>query len=361
MRDRNYDLLSLQALRAVAALLVVMYHTELIFGAKAALRPFGGIFRDGNRGVDLFFVLSGFIITYIHAADWDKPKRAANYVYNRLSRIYPSVVIMTLLAVGVYAAGFVGIDRAVKLTPWNVIASALLLPQKDVALVNVTWTLKYEMFFYLIFAILILQRKAGVVVLAVWQAVLLFIAISRIPYENLWGGFYLRPICLEFGIGIVCALVFMRKRLWRHLPPALLWATFFAGCAVFVSGALLEAFPVDGAAGLALPEFLVFGVSSGFMILSLVMLESAGRLRVTPLLAKLGDASYAIYLVHFSVISLLVVAATRSHRIPMNDATCLVVAAIAVAVGIAFDQYIDRPLQKLLRRMKPGVLALVSS
>src|SRR4051794_40346773 len=96
---------SLEMLRAVAALLVVFFHTEFIFGSRTPTTPFGGMFAAGFRGVDLFFVLSGFIITYVHRTDVGRPWRLANYAFNRLARIYPAVWITTLLAGSLYMAG----------------------------------------------------------------------------------------------------------------------------------------------------------------------------------------------------------------------------------------------------------------
>ncbi len=60
---------SLEMLRALAALSVVFFHTQMIFTGRTGIVPFGGRFGAGSRGVDLFFVLSGFIIAYVHAGD----------------------------------------------------------------------------------------------------------------------------------------------------------------------------------------------------------------------------------------------------------------------------------------------------
>lgn len=343
---------SLQALRAVAALLVVLFHVGFVH--TVGPWPFRGIFADGSRGVDLFFVLSGFIITWIHAGDWGKPHRAASYLFNRVRRIYPSVWIMTLFAIAIYAVGFGGADRAGKLALWNVIATALLLPQKEISLVSVTWSLKYEIFFYLVFLLTILDRRTGFIVLGLWQAAILVVTVARVPYQDLWFGFYLRPICLEFGVGILCAWLLMRRRDLRLGAPAMQWALLLAGSVAFVVAMAYETYPLGHAP--RLPD-MVFGVSAGAILTSLVMLEAAGRLRVRGWLVRLGDASYAVYLVHFSVISALLTVAVKLHRVPLNDAACLLFGAIAVGAGIAFDHFVDRPIQVRLRQLKQGVVS----
>lgn len=340
---------SLEMLRAIAALLVVMYHTQVIFGHRIGHTPFFGAFTNGDKGVDLFFVLSGFIITYIHSSDIGRADRLGNYAFSRFSRIYPAVWIMTAFAIVVYSLGFGGAEKAGKLAPWNIIASAFLLPQHGDALVNVTWTLKYELCFYFVFSLLILSRRFGAAVLLLWQLAVLAIALSAVDPDTLWGGYYLRPICLEFSIGIGCAALVMR----RHVLPALsrppLQALLFAvGVVVFVGGGLLQTYGPDGAK--AVSRVLVYGLSAGFIILSLVLMEMDGRFRAAKTLVYFGGASYAIYLVHFSVVSLIATVLVKLHGAPLNDAVFGAVALVAVAAGVGFHEYIDQPIQQKLRR-----------
>jgi peptidoglycan/LPS O-acetylase OafA/YrhL len=101
-----------------------------------------------------------------------------------------------------------------------------------------------------------------------------------------------------------------------------------------------------------LPDYLYFGPCSALIILGLALLEAGGWLRVPRTLVYLGGASYAIYLVHFSVISLTVALLARLHLLPLNDATCLVVAGFGVIAGLGFDHLVDRPIQTALRRLK---------
>ena len=127
--------------------------------------PLGNFFSGGNRGIHLFFVLSGFIIATVHAGDIGRPDRVSNYLFNRVTRIYPAVWIMTVLALVLYDASFGGSEKVSKLQPWSVAASFLLLPQSGDALVNVTWTLKYEIAFYALFAVTIASRWLGLLVI----------------------------------------------------------------------------------------------------------------------------------------------------------------------------------------------------
>jgi exopolysaccharide production protein ExoZ len=330
---------SLEMLRAIAALLVVLFHAETIFSASGHT-PFDGLFRAGNRGIDLFFVLSGFIIAYVHQGDLGRPGRLGHYLYNRITRIYPAALIVTALALALYTLGFGGAEKAAKLDPGAVAASFLLLAQQGPPLVNVTWTLTYEVFFYAVFAIAILNRKAGLIALVVWQAAAAILAITGTDLG--FAGYYLRSISLEFSVGLAAAWWLI------SMPPArqawLAWAGVVLGVSGFVAGMALNNVVTWGA--------VVCTIASAVLIAAFARLEQAGRIRVPSILVRLGGASYAIYMVHYSVITLLGVIIMRKLHWPVTDALCLVCAAIGIACGLVFDRVLDRPIQRALRRRK---------
>jgi peptidoglycan/LPS O-acetylase OafA/YrhL len=330
-------------LRAAAALLVVLFHTQFIFGARTGQIPFANAFGAGFRGVDLFFVLSGFIIATVHGEDVGRPTRLPNYVFNRIARIYPAVWIMTALAIGLYATGFGGPDKAAKLEPAAVLASILVLPQRGEALVNVTWTLTYELFFYAVFALAIANRRMGLTVLLVWQVATAVVTLSG---ANLGlPGYYLSSICLEFSVGLACALFLRRPA--RPIHAAIWFGLLVVGVLGFAFGMKEDqAVPWAG---------IPCALASGVMILSLVRLEQAGWWYTPSLLVRIGGASYAIYLVHFSVITLG--AGLLGHLgVPGTDVMCLAVAATGVLAGLAFDHLVDQPIQRWLRRRKRTIL-----
>jgi peptidoglycan/LPS O-acetylase OafA/YrhL len=349
-------------LRGVAALLVVLFHTQGIFGARAGTTAFTGMFGSGFRGVDMFFVISGFIIAHVHRSDIGHPWRLGNYLFNRAARIYPAVWITTLLAGSLYALGFGGPEKIGKLAAWSVTASLLLLPQTGDALVGVTWTLKYELFFYLIFALLILDLRVGLVLLGAWQLNVLIATawfppdapgLSSLPPKALGvGGFYLRPVCLEFSLGLGSAWVIGRRHFVITMDTALLqWSLLAAGIAAFAGGMIMESH--TNAAGV----FCALGAAG--IIVALILMEQSGRIRIPDALVLVGGASYAIYLVHFSAITLLVAVLVHFNANLANAAIFLVAAAFGVAGGLAFDQLVDQPVQRLLRRrLKPAMFGV---
>ncbi len=334
-----HKLRSLELLRAIAALLVVLFHTETIFLASGHT-PFHGLFSAGNRGVDLFFVLSGFIIAYVHRGDLGRPGRLGNYLYNRLTRIYPAVWIMTAFALAVYASGFGGAGKGGKLDPESIAASFLLLAQHGAPLVNVTWTLTYEMFFYAVFAVIIVNLRAGLALLLLWQGAAAVLAITGVNLGL--SGYYLRSICLEFSLGLACAWWLIRNPVPRRLWTA--WALLALGALSFVAGMALNN-TINWAPALC-------ALGSAMLILALVRLEQSGRIRVPAILVRFGGASYAIYIVHYSVITMLGVIIMHKLHLPVTDGLCLACAAVGITCGLVFDYAIDRPIQRSLKALK---------
>ncbi len=349
---------TLDALRGVAALLVVMFHTQVIFGGRLGREVFGNMFSNGLHGVDLFFVLSGFVITYAHLPDLGQPHRLRRYMFARAARIYPAVWICSALALLVYAAGYrgQGVDPSSKFQPWNLAASFLLLPQRDVPLVNVTWTLQYEMFFYVLFALLIIDLRFLVLIM-LWQIAIPVAAVAGFAPSSVWAQLCLDPRCCEFGLGMASAWLFAVARRRREGRPA-------QGRMVPVLGlcgglAVLAAPSIPGAARTALaaaPPTLIYGFGSLLAVAGCAFLELRRPLLLPRLVDQIGRASYAIYLVHFSVVNLAAVLLIRHRLLPLNDAACFLVAVIAVACGLAFDRFVDQPCQRMLRRARGHLL-----
>ena len=285
--ERNSS--SLEALRGIAALLVVFYHLQNIFGARAGVVPLGGLFGSGDRGVDVFFVLSGFIIARTHGKDIGKAERLPLYLYKRACRVYPSVWILTACAAAVYFCDFGGAAKAWKLDSWNVVASTLLLPQSKPPLVNVTWTLTYEIFFYLLFSSLVVSRRMGILLLLAWQAGTAVAAAHVIRFTGPLTAYYLRPVCLEFGIGMLCAILAAQPRVARGMSrPAMVFVAV-AGIAAVILALLYEALWYPH--GLEPVRPFVFGLGAGAAILGLTLLEQRKMLRVPAVLVRLGAAS----------------------------------------------------------------------
>ena len=159
----------LQAGRAVAALMVVAFHANVFIlpdklydGATA-----GASFNMGYAGVEFFFVLSGFIMYYIHVNDFGVPERAGRFLRRRILRIYPIYWVILIGLLGIYAVTNSGPSHA--FDPFSLVTSFLLIPTPDFPIMRVAWTLIHEMLFYIVFVAMIFSRVGGAAIFGLWM------------------------------------------------------------------------------------------------------------------------------------------------------------------------------------------------
>lgn len=164
MESKKNKLLLMQALRGLAAVIVLLHHEALSL-ANPNIRITNKVLNVGWFGVDIFFVLSGFIIFYSNFSNIGVKHKTKEYFYRRLIRIYPVYWIVTLFAILLYKSA----KNNFKLELGYAIKSFLLIPQANKPIVTVGWTLTYELFFYLMFGLLIyLNLKKSIPIFVIW-------------------------------------------------------------------------------------------------------------------------------------------------------------------------------------------------
>lgn len=334
---------SLQCCRALAALLVVFFHAshgifrlDKYFGHK----PFGPVFDFGYAGVDFFFVLSGFIMVHVHASDFGRPHALPRYLWKRFTRIYPAywVVLLVILPVFFLVPSFgFGFERDFDVV-WR---SVLLFPHPQTHLVlGVAWTLVYEVFFYALFAIMILNGRLGAAVFAGWTACVLAHAwFIDFPWSFLFSGMHIRFLA---GMAVAFAL----KR-WTLPWPRLMACV---GGAIFVGAGLAD---VYWAPLTPLGKTVGFALGSALALAGLVQAERLALADWPEWLVGLGNASYAIYLVHFLALSMLAKTAKLLQLDTHMPSSLLFAAHVvgAVGAGCLFHITIERPLHDWTRRI----------
>ena len=323
MRDRA-KLLEIQILRAVAALAVVFVHIGI------DLRYWGKVdiaWTDaGNAGVDLFFVISGFIMVYIA---WDRfgvPGAPADFFIRRLIRIVPLYWIVTTgyLLLNSYPAS-------------RIITSYLFIPDPgaDAAKLPVIlqgWTLNFEMFFYATLAIaLFLPRLAA---LCCVSALMAGIVLLRVPY-------YGSTIILEFVLGLWIGFAYCKQ---VCLSPAARIAVITLGAVAIVATVFLP--PQD--------RLLTFGIPAALIVAGAVLGTPIPGTRVVRALVLLGDASYALYLTHPLMTRLC--ATSLRHLVgleqgPQQTLYILVALAASVTLALVIHLAVERPIMTGLQRL----------
>jgi exopolysaccharide production protein ExoZ len=328
--------------RGFAALLVLLYHTSQIT-EKYFGRPYdAGLFSFGYAGVDFFFVLSGFIIMYVHGNDFGHRARLTTYLGKRFVRVYPAYWVVTLPLLAIYALR-PDLGRGIETSPWSIFSSFLLLPGREKPILDVAWTLCHEIKFYLIFALGILvgwkvAKRIFFGIMTVSAAVFLAHPLGRGPdTTSPLFGFIFSPYNLEFAFGCFGAWMLFTA------PPRKPTFILAIGLIGFATAAFFQR---DTPPLAATYSILMFGFASGLVVLGAAAREiraavAAGNRTyptepLVPAKAShspfrfLGNASYSIYLTHTVVLSAL---AKVCVRLEFHEAVGLFGAGAFMAVG----------------------------
>jgi exopolysaccharide production protein ExoZ len=338
---------NIQILRGFAAYLVVCHHI-LFFGRN--IYPIEGV-ALGASGVDIFFIISGFIMVY--TTEKSGPS-VLGFFQNRTLRIVPLYWLITILTAGLVVIGFAPLGLT-DLNALDLLTSLLFLPRLHEGVIGepivfVGWTLNYEMFFYLLFGLSLLLKDRSASLIALGALFLaLCVAGSNFPSDASIIGYYANPIILEFIVGCAFGAIYLHlpERRWKTLAPFGAPLAAIGIITLLVSGIYLaEIMPsIPGR------RLLVFGIPAAMIVAGMLILERSG-LRITKrFLLMQGAASYSIYLIHPLVLQVLFKVAGKVA--PAGGALSMSLlfpaALLAVAaVGTAMHYFIERPVAQFL-------------
>lgn len=336
---RRGENVGVQYLRGLAALMVVGAHAAFQHGDLAAA-PWA---ERMVSGVDIFFVISGFVMVY--ATDAGRGVGPGDFVRRRLVRIVPLYWAATLATIAMLLVA-PQLLKTTRLAWPHAIASLLFVPWPHPGadggyypLVFPGWTLNLEMFFYAVFALAMLAARgsAGRLMAGI-AAVLGALAVAGMALRpGGWAGFFATPLLLEFLYGAVLGMLALRREGTLPWPVA---AAVIAGCVA------LLLIPAEGEAAW---RGLRFGLPAG----AIVAAGSRARWPRIASLHLLGDASYSLYLSHFFTLSAFAQGWRRLGiaRGP-GEAALFHVGAVAAAVTVAIGcrRYVERPLTRWAQR-----------
>lgn len=296
---------SVQLLRGAAAVLVVICH-----GAKEAARGLNPndaslwwpISNSGRFGVDLFFIISGFIMVYVSADRLEQRGYAFDFMRRRVARVAPVYWFYTLASLGVSIVT-PGVKHHDAVDPIYLLKSLFFVPATNPTtgdaepVLGLGWTLNYEMYFYLVFAVCVAvaRRRA-------FDAIIVFLVLTGLTRlfapSEIWLP-TLGSLVIEFVYGMVIARLFMAK---VRMPVPLAIVLSIAG----VVGWIVASAGQMRGLGPSQEEFrfLLWGVPAACIVASVVLSTISGhRLRkgLGRLAVAVGDASYSLYLSHLFV------------------------------------------------------------
>ncbi|EHP4316173.1 acyltransferase [Salmonella enterica] len=356
---------SLQALRGVAALLVVLFHYRgfLNDGAKESPTIWDKLFSPGIIGVDIFFIISGFIMVYTTCHYMRGKASLVRFLLNRAIRIIPLYYICLVIAFLLegamstfhYPDKVQNMLSALTFTLYKTSTSPLYIDEGGTY--NIRWTLNYEIYFYLVFALCLLV-KHRVLALVTWGILVTSIIpviagyqpainVQGYPFSSPYFGFLTNPLLLEFIIGVIVGWLYIKiKENFTSRKIDLLSSISTIVILVFIIWGIYtgSVHALDRKSSLVL----------GLLVLSLTLAESVLLAFIPRFLTYVGNISFSLYLLH-SAVGLAVVKRVGA----VGDSTFKMMPSVLLAVGISIlvahftHKYIEINLtQKIKNKLK---------
>jgi exopolysaccharide production protein ExoZ len=328
-------LTGIEASRGIAATVVVLYHVARHIDKNYGMPLLKGVFQFGHAGVDLFFVLSGFIILHVHYHDIGRPARLGHYLNRRFTRVMPIYWVALAMTIAMAAGG--GLPNLSDLA-WSV----TLLPSNKILILEIAWTLRHEIVFYALFCILIINRTAGIATFGAWLILILLGTSGTFAMNWLPGSTY-NAFNFEFFLGMAAAFAL---RSVKVPSPRLVLAI---GLALFTAAALAEDLQLFD--GYAAAGRLVYGLPAALIVVGVAASDRDAPIKVPRLLRTLGAASYSIYLFQFVFIGILwkLWLAVDLDQVAPPVASFPLLAAGGIAGGVLASRLIEYPLMRLIR------------
>jgi exopolysaccharide production protein ExoZ len=302
---------SIQILRGVAASMVVLSHTT----------PY----MVGAAGVDIFFVISGFIIYRV-----SQGREPIAFLKDRARRILPVYYLFSLpWAAFAIAAGIFTLPMAItSATLWPIVGAPMLPVLKS------GWTLSFEVLFYVATAATLAWPKLRRALPVLWALSLAGAILTGSPVLRFIGN----PIIVEFAFGILIARMGWRNRRLGAVAMALALTAFVAMGWMHID---LDS-PI-AVFDMALPwRWAEWGIPAALLVWGALQFEDLLTARHWRPLEYLGDASYSLYLTNLLVTTLI-----RGLPAPLLFLICM-------AVGIVAYRYVERPILSAMRKASPA-------
>lgn len=337
------ELKSIQFLRFVAAPLVVFHHAidAVAFSSGQSASPFfQSLSHFGECGVHVFFVISGFIMVYtsFNKSDEFDPK---TFLTRRFIRIYPIYWVYALIymVVQVYLLQMRYGSTA------EVVGALALVPGFSWLIIGSGWTLSFEIYFYLCFAVVMIM---GLVRGMRWITIL-FVGSTIIGLifrpSNALLHYVTNSLLLEFLAGAWIAVTFM-----RDVRLSSLRSTILIGLAI---GLFLGTLPMSYH---GVPHALTWGMPSAMLVAGFAFLERNAALpRWLAKLSFLGDSSYSLYLLHMLLMAIVTHTMVAAGFVPQSllalFITYAILSVISILIAIAAYEVAEIPLTTSMRRL----------
>lgn len=329
---------SLQAGRGLAALMVVLYHANGRYGFGGR-RHLGHIFSFGFAGVDFFFVLSGFIIAYTSFHLIGQKNGIGLFLKKRIIRIYPIYWFYLIVAL------VVGFIQYQNLHIFDHLGNAFLLLPGHPSIIQTSWTLPFELFFYLLVSLLIFSRWTLFLIVPVAILSIINAVLQNFGTYGIFQDHALNDLCTPFNVEFLFGILayFIYDKIGKPTIYALILivcVTIVLEIMYFTKAGYNEIYPGQ--------RVLPFGFLAFAAVTAFAALDNKEIFKAPKILVSLGDASYTLYLVHANIFSFAY--DTIFMRFKYSEEKIMTLMIFVVSVTILFSfilyKYFERPLIK---------------
>ncbi len=291
---------------------------------------------DGHKGVNVFFVISGFVI-YLSSTDKIGKGAAAarHFLYRRNVRIYTFYWILLFILLILGQVSF-ALD-------YSFLKKVLLAPGHVLPQLGITWSLTYELYFYYLFAIAILLPIRQIyfirltVVLWLFSAVIMFLLGTAYSMKGTTLNFLLGQNIWQFLTGILAAYVYMNR---SRIHPHIFKFALVLGCFMVFFLYFPNRHPLSHP---------VYGIGAALLVVGIAAVESTHQLKFPKIISSLGDASYIAYLIHVPILALLYHYNIVSKTLFSESILYVIPVVIGIwTCSLILYKWIEKPLLKYL-------------
>lgn len=339
---------NIQALRAVAAISVMLFHFHYKLLHSDQFSWLSSLFSGGGDGVSLFFVISGFIMI-ISTNNKMGIEDALYFAKSRAIRIIPTYYIALIICFLCYGAmsNFHYPDKIKEF--YDAATFSLNNPAKS-PFINVDtpfgirWTLNYEIYFYFVFALCIITKHKLLALLSWGTAIVLInyiptigtsVNFNDINFKNAYANFVISPIILQFLIGVLAGKIYLSTNS----------TNIYKSIKITVSLLLVIATAILVRFNNSLLDFITTGII--YAVILLIVSKCDIKIKELNIIYIIGDASFMLYMTHKSIGELIFKSMSKSNL----GLTFLVASIASVTVAIALHYYVEKPITRKLKNL----------
>lgn len=339
-------LVGLDWLRGVAALWVFVYHFNVTIQKPKyfAAESMGPLAELGYHGVDLFFVLSGFVMAAsTPTAARNDLSGMRNFFIRRIMRVFPAYIAVTVPLMMVAVLTGIGAPDSTPLDARLVVSNLLLLPRDDLTsfVPVVAWTLTHELMFYLLFSLTFVSRRLALSALVVWSV----LSIATYVMGGPPSGWVMQLSVLN--------VYFLAGVLTYHLSARFggrRWVAGAASLAFLGAAGWLESTTALAGTSRTVLQAICYGAAFTLMIFAVARLAGRTGLAARALDA-LGRQSYSIYLVHYPIIVIVAMLLATARSPALGPLAFLLSLAGTLAASLIIYRLIEQPAIAWGRRL----------